>query len=152
MILGLIEHAEGALSERTLEMLTLARTLSKDLDTALEAVLIGEAGDDVAGALAGSQLGKRDAVGEGDKHAPETQLFAGKVVHSFTDSLKADRQSLVEERKQRMKARQKLVAASNRMYGHTDAANGVVPLAVAEDAVLDYETDVLLQEAGTVAN
>ncbi len=52
MILGLIEHAEGALSERTLEMLTLARTLSKDLDTALEAVLIGEAGDDVAGALA----------------------------------------------------------------------------------------------------
>lgn len=82
----------------------------------------------------------------------KTQLFAGKVVHSFTDSLKADRQSLVEERKQRMKARQKLVAASNRMYGHTDAANGVVPLAVAEDAVLDYETDVLLQEAGTVAN
>ncbi|KAF0818955.1 MULTISPECIES: dihydroxy-acid dehydratase domain-containing protein [unclassified Cytobacillus] len=82
----------------------------------------------------------------------KSRLFAGEVVHSFTDSLKADRQSLAEERKQRMKARQKLVAASNRMYGHTDAANGVVPLAVAEDAVLDYETDVLLQETGTVAN
>lgn len=82
----------------------------------------------------------------------KSRLFAGEVVHSFTESLKADRQSLAEERKQRMKARQKLVAASNRMYGHTDAANGVVPLAVAEDAVLDYETDVLLQEAGTVAN
>ncbi|MEK5066133.1 dihydroxy-acid dehydratase domain-containing protein [Cytobacillus sp. FSL R5-0596] len=82
----------------------------------------------------------------------KSRLFAGEVVHSFTDSLRADRQSLAEERKQRMKARQKLVAASNRMYGHTDAANGVVPLAVAEDAVLDYETDVLLQEAGTIAN
>lgn len=79
------------------------------------------------------------------------QLFAGKVVHAFSNSLKDDRQSLAEERKQRMKERQKLVAASNRMYGHTDAANGVVPLAVAEDAVLDYETDVLLHETSSIA-
>ncbi|GLB61510.1 dihydroxy-acid dehydratase [Cytobacillus sp. NCCP-133] len=79
------------------------------------------------------------------------QLFAGQVVHAFSDSLKADRQSLTEERKQRMKARQKLVAASNRMYGHTDAANGVVPLAVIEDAVLDYEKDILLHETSTNA-
>ena len=49
------------------------------------------------------------------------------------------------ERKQRMKVRQKMVAASNRMFGHTDAANGVVPIAVIEDAVLDYEQDILLQ-------
>ena len=42
MILGLIEHDQGALSERTLETLTLARTLAKDLDTPLEAVLVGE--------------------------------------------------------------------------------------------------------------
>ncbi|MBT3712281.1 MAG: electron transfer flavoprotein subunit alpha/FixB family protein [Anaerolineae bacterium] len=52
MILTLIEHAQGALSERTLEMLTLARTLAKNSDTMLEAILIGEAGDDLAGQLA----------------------------------------------------------------------------------------------------
>ncbi|WP_394141170.1 dihydroxy-acid dehydratase domain-containing protein [Cytobacillus oceanisediminis] len=79
------------------------------------------------------------------------QLFAGNVVHLFSDSIKDDRRPLAEERKQRMKARQKMVAASNRMYGHTDAANGVVPLAVVEDAVLDYEKDILIHESSTVA-
>jgi dihydroxy-acid dehydratase len=76
----------------------------------------------------------------------KTQLIKGNIVHSFPDSLREDRRVLVEERKQHMKTRQKMVAASNRMYGHTDAANGVVPLAVVEDAVLDYEKDVLLHE------
>ncbi|MGG3914979.1 dihydroxy-acid dehydratase [Rossellomorea vietnamensis] len=76
----------------------------------------------------------------------KTQLITGNVVHSFPDSLREERRVLVEERKQHMKTRQKMVAASNRMYGHTDAANGVVPLAVVEDAVLDYEKDVLLHE------
>jgi dihydroxy-acid dehydratase len=71
-------------------------------------------------------------------------LRAGNVVHEFADSLKDERKSLTAERKQRMKVRQKMVAASNRMYGHTDAANGVVPLAVVEDAVLDYEHDILI--------
>ncbi|RLL43868.1 dihydroxy-acid dehydratase [Oceanobacillus piezotolerans] len=79
------------------------------------------------------------------------QLYSGNVVHVFSDSLKEERRSLVEERKQRMKTRQKLVAASNRMYGHTDAANGVVPLAVSEDAVLDYKKDILLHEISTNA-
>ncbi|WHX42676.1 dihydroxy-acid dehydratase [Mesobacillus sp. AQ2] len=79
------------------------------------------------------------------------QLFAGNVVHAFSDTLKDDRQLLAEERKQLMKARQKLVAASNRMYGHTDAANGVVPLAVAEDAVLDYKKDISLNETSAIA-
>lgn len=79
------------------------------------------------------------------------QLYAGNMIHLFSDSLKEERRSLVEERKQRMKARQKMVAASNRMYGHTDAANGVVPLAVVEDAVLDYEKDILLNETSSVA-
>jgi hypothetical protein len=45
-----------------------------------------------------------------------------------------------------MKVRQKMVAASNRMFGHTDAANGVVPIAVIEDAVLDYEQDIIIHE------
>ncbi|WP_230137215.1 hypothetical protein, partial [Peribacillus frigoritolerans] len=59
---------------------------------------------------------------------------------------KEERQSLAAERKQRMKVRQKMVAASNRMFGHTDAANGVVPIAVIEDAVLDYEQDIIIHE------
>ena len=42
MILGLIEQAQGALSERTLETLTQAHMLAKDLDIPLEAVSIGE--------------------------------------------------------------------------------------------------------------
>lgn len=74
------------------------------------------------------------------------QLLEGEVVHDFKEAWKEERQSLVTERKQRMKVRQKMVAASNRMYGHTDAANGVVPIAVVEDAVLDYEQDILLLE------
>ncbi|MGE7760029.1 dihydroxy-acid dehydratase [Peribacillus sp. NPDC097895] len=78
------------------------------------------------------------------------QLHLGKVVHDFADLIKEERQSLVEERKQRMKVRQKMVAASNRMFGHTDAANGVVPIAVIDDAVLDYEQDILLQEKKVV--
>jgi dihydroxy-acid dehydratase len=78
------------------------------------------------------------------------QLLDGEVVHGFTEALKEERQLLVTERKQRMKVRQKMVAASNRMYGHTDAANGVVPIAVVEDAVLDYEQDILLLETNTV--
>lgn len=78
------------------------------------------------------------------------QLLAGKVVHEFADRLKEERQSLVAERKQQMKVRQKMVAASNRMYGHTDAANGVVPIAVVEDAVLDYEQDILIYETNAV--
>lgn len=79
-----------------------------------------------------------------------TQLISGNVVHSFPESLREERRVLVEERKQHMKNRQKMVAASNRMYGHTDAANGVVPIAVIEDAVLDYETNVILHEVSTV--
>jgi dihydroxy-acid dehydratase len=75
-----------------------------------------------------------------------TQLHSGKVIHDFADHFKEERQSLAAERKQRMKVRQKMVAASNRMFGHTDAANGVVPIAVIEDAVLDYEQDIIIHE------
>jgi dihydroxy-acid dehydratase len=77
------------------------------------------------------------------------QLLDGEVVHDFTEALKEERQSLITERKQRMKVRQKMVAANNRMHGYTDAANGVVPIAVVEDAVLDYEKDILLLEETT---
>ncbi|WP_411738355.1 dihydroxy-acid dehydratase [Peribacillus sp. S4] len=75
-----------------------------------------------------------------------TKLHSGKVIHDFAEHFKEERQSLAAERKQRMKVRQKMVAASNRMFGHTDAANGVVPIAVIEDAVLDYEQDIIIHE------
>ncbi|WP_046174551.1 dihydroxy-acid dehydratase domain-containing protein [Domibacillus indicus] len=72
------------------------------------------------------------------------KLRAGEVVHSFEEEVRQERMSLAAERKQRMKIRQKMVAASNRMFGHTDAANGVVPIAIVEDAILDYEKDIIL--------
>jgi dihydroxyacid dehydratase/phosphogluconate dehydratase len=65
----------------------------------------------------------------------------GEVCFSF-DSIKSTRHDLGEERLLRIKQRQKLIAASNRMLGHTDAAYGVVPLAVSSDADLDYHVDV----------
>jgi dihydroxyacid dehydratase/phosphogluconate dehydratase len=78
------------------------------------------------------------------------QLLNGKVVQGGMEAWKEERQSLAAERKQRIKIRQKMIAASNRMYGHTDAANGVVPIAVVEDAILNYEQDVLLPVTNTV--
>jgi dihydroxyacid dehydratase/phosphogluconate dehydratase len=65
-------------------------------------------------------------------------------------SVLTTRQSLAEERLQRMRKRQRMVAASNRLVGHTDAANGVVPLAISEEAELDYKTDVLLPTSKAV--
>ncbi|WP_338787022.1 dihydroxy-acid dehydratase [Metabacillus sp. FJAT-53654] len=65
----------------------------------------------------------------------------GEVCFSF-DSIKSTRHDLGEERLSRIKKRQKLIAASNRMLGHTDAAYGVVPLAVSSDAELNYRVDV----------
>lgn len=52
MILGLIVHDRGTVDERSLEMLALARDLAADLDTSVEAVLVGEEARGVAGALA----------------------------------------------------------------------------------------------------
>jgi len=43
------------------------------------------------------------------------------------ESLLADRDEIAAARLGRLKARQRNVAASNRMVGCTDAANGVVP-------------------------
>lgn len=67
----------------------------------------------------------------------------GELSFKFDENLKAERQALVDERKKSMKQRKRRVAASNSLIGHTDAANGVVPLAVAEAAELDYKKDVI---------
>ncbi len=44
MVLGLVEHAQGALSDASLEMLAFGRSLAAGLELSLEAVLIGEGG------------------------------------------------------------------------------------------------------------
>ncbi|RUQ27103.1 dihydroxy-acid dehydratase [Peribacillus cavernae] len=80
------------------------------------------------------------------------KLSQGKIVYEFSEVIKNERKDLMQERKQKMNARQKLVAASNRMHGHTDAANGVVPLAVYHDAELDYRSDVIQSGKSTVSH
>lgn len=62
------------------------------------------------------------------------------------DHIREERKELALERLATIKHRQRQVAASNRMAGHTDAANGVVPLAVAEEASLNYTTNILLEK------
>ena len=82
----------------------------------------------------------------------EKALQAGKMEFEFEETRK-NRTELAAERLTKINKRQKLVAASNRMIGHTDAANGVVPEAVAEDAYLDYKTDIQFPAAEeTVSN
>ncbi|WP_096186880.1 dihydroxy-acid dehydratase domain-containing protein [Evansella halocellulosilytica] len=61
------------------------------------------------------------------------------------DSIREERKDLATKRLETIKKRQRQVASSNRMVGHTDAANGVVPLPVAEEAHLDFRTDILLE-------
>lgn len=51
MILGLIEHDRGNMNRASLEMLTVARGIAEELDEALEAVIIGEDGRDLADGL-----------------------------------------------------------------------------------------------------
>ena len=54
------------------------------------------------------------------------------------DSLLGSRDAVAAERMAVIRQRARFVAASNRMTACTDAAQGVVPLAVAEDAELDF--------------
>lgn len=66
----------------------------------------------------------------------------GQIAFSF-EGIKSTRHTLGKERLIRINKRQKLIAASNRLIAHTDAANGVVPIAVASDASLDYQQHVM---------
>lgn len=60
------------------------------------------------------------------------------TVEPCEDDLKVIRAELGKQRKERMKKRQKLVAASNRLVSCADAAYGVVPLAVKTDAEIPF--------------
>ncbi|MFC0472458.1 dihydroxy-acid dehydratase [Halalkalibacter kiskunsagensis] len=74
----------------------------------------------------------------------------GELVFAFSH-IKDKRQGLGEERMKTIRERQRYIAPSNRLVGHTDAANGVVPLPVAEDATHDYKTEVLISKDPTKA-
>jgi dihydroxy-acid dehydratase len=65
----------------------------------------------------------------------------GKLLFEF-ESIKQERKEIAKNRLENMHKRQRCIAASNRLIGHTDAANGVVPFYVAEEAVYDYKKDV----------
>ncbi|MDF2680159.1 MAG: dihydroxy-acid dehydratase [Brevibacillus sp.] len=75
----------------------------------------------------------------------EAELRRGNIVFSFS-AIQSARAELAAKRLSAIRTRQKQVAASNRMTGHTDAANGVVPLQVWEEAELDYQVDVTFLE------
>lgn len=66
-----------------------------------------------------------------------TEFANGNIV-LYQGDLAADRADLGSERKAVMKKRQRLIAASNRFVGCTDASEGVVPLAVKEDAEIPF--------------
>lgn len=56
------------------------------------------------------------------------------------------RKELSKLRIEKMKKRQKLVAAVNRMVGHTDASKGVVPIQVYEDTAEVFELNDLIRQ------
>ncbi|MFM1655609.1 dihydroxy-acid dehydratase [Brevibacillus sp. B_LB10_24] len=80
----------------------------------------------------------------------ENALQSGTLAFSF-EPVKAKRAELADRRLSSIRTRQRQVAASNRLTGHTDAANGVVPLCVWEEAVLDYQAEVMYAGGGRQA-
>lgn len=73
MVLGFVEIERGSLSGASLEMLTLARGLARELNCPLEAVLIGEEALALAGALQAYGVGRLHLVTHArlDDYAPE---------------------------------------------------------------------------------
>ncbi len=77
-------------------------------------------------------------------------LIAGEVKHAES-SWRVQRDALAQKRRERMIVRRRQVAASNRLYGCTDAAHGVVPLAVWEEAKLTVQIDEVSDKVISVA-
>ncbi|MDQ0338295.1 dihydroxyacid dehydratase/phosphogluconate dehydratase [Caldalkalibacillus uzonensis] len=69
----------------------------------------------------------------------DAEKFQEGQVELYQGDLETERAQLGEERKQRMRRRQKEVAPGNRLAGCTDAAHGVVPLVVKMDADIPYK-------------
>lgn len=66
----------------------------------------------------------------------------GELDFNGFDAVLEERKALGEERLVHMRVRQRRIASCNRLTEHTDAANGVVPVIVAEEADLDYTRDL----------
>ncbi|MEB3103801.1 dihydroxy-acid dehydratase domain-containing protein [Ferviditalea candida] len=69
----------------------------------------------------------------------DEQQFENGKMEAYQGDLRESRKSLGAKRKQRLLKRQKNVAASNRLVGCTDAAHGVVPNVVYEDAEVPFK-------------
>lgn len=81
----------------------------------------------------------------------ESAFQNGKLLFEF-ESIRQERDEIAKNRLENMRKRQRRIAASNRLIGHTDAANGVVPFYVAEEAVYDYKKDVIFPVYGEANN
>ena len=81
----------------------------------------------------------------------EIQLFDkeafqnGETKYEF-EAIKQEREGLAAKRILTLRKRQKSVASSNRIYGHTDASNGVVPIPIYEEAELNYKDAIMLSD------
>ncbi|PMC35782.1 dihydroxy-acid dehydratase [Bacillus sp. UMB0899] len=80
----------------------------------------------------------------------QNALQNGTIKFDFS-TIKEERTALANERKSLLKIRQRKVAASNRLVGHTDAAKGVVLSIIDEEAELDYKTDIVKYEVKQVS-
>jgi dihydroxyacid dehydratase/phosphogluconate dehydratase len=79
------------------------------------------------------------------------RLHAGDAGNGGFRDIPALRKALGDERLGRMSERRRRITACNRLTGHTDAAHGVVPPEVYEEAVLDYRGLLLATEFATEA-
>ncbi len=73
----------------------------------------------------------------------KNQLHQGLLAYRFS-AIKVERETIGEQRVKNMQKRQRLIAASNRMNGCTDASLGVVPQIVFDEADLDHRKDIQL--------
>jgi len=71
----------------------------------------------------------------------DAEAFCDGYVRFSFEGIKEQREELAKERMKNIRMRLKQVAASNRLTNHTDAAHGVVPLDVYEEATMDYQTE-----------
>ncbi|MBW7459074.1 dihydroxy-acid dehydratase, partial [Paenibacillus sepulcri] len=68
----------------------------------------------------------------------DQKAFELGLIEGYQGDIRSGRSDLGEERLLRMRGRQKLVAASNRMRDCTDASRGVVPMGIALEADRDW--------------
>lgn len=80
----------------------------------------------------------------------QNSLQNGTIKFTFSH-IKEERKALANERLSLLKKRQRKVAASNRLVDYTDAAYGVVSSIIAEEAELDYKTDIVKYEQKQVS-